>query len=560
MHILHRLPGRIRLYVPELWQKEDALILRGYLKSLDGITECKANHRRSSVLIVYDPARIKPDQLQHQIDFSMSYLKTCPNPEKRALLSAVNDDSRLDAQAGAARKVVFFALLYLLYKWKQSKFGKFALSRSIPWLQASSLVTILGGYPLLKTYYKKYTRPLPGDSEDQLKQASVFFTLVRESAKGVFVLALKTLNDWLKFSADINNYRQWQQEDECRFYMVEEQDLCKMLPAAQLQKGSVLTLAAGQLVPARGCVTDGEAAITLARETRVCQYGHYVKAGSIIKEGRIKLELVENGKPGKKPVIDLDDVHQPETPYQGGITRVALSGALLSYLMTGSSLNALAVLLLMSPSAGNAAVSSGLNNCVYRFSRKNIMVPDPNRLLEISECRQVVMPQELFRRYETGPGSGNTAAAVVEDLKNLGLDVAILADRADQPAADYPSVTFITSADYARQQGPSILVGGASSPKHSPAAYTVLITGDPADKPADIMVCEGQLRDLPDILKDILYTRKVISQSVFFTQAFNIWYGARAIFSPFDAFAAKSLNTTNSLVALLANHRILARK
>ncbi len=560
MHILHRLPGRIRLYVPELWQKEAALVLRGYLQSLDAIIECKANHRRSSVLVVYDAARIKPEQLQHQINFAMSCLKTCPSHEKRALLAAVDDGSRLDAQAGAARKVVFFALLYLLYKWKQAKFGKFALSRSIPWLQASSLVTIVGGYPLLKTCYKKYTGQLPGNSEDQLKQASVFFTLVRESAKGVFVLALKTLNDWLKFSADINNSRQWQQGDGCRFYIVEEQDSGKMLHAAQLQKGAVLTLAAGQLIPARGCVRDGEAVIAIANESRVCQYGHYVKAGSIIREGRIKLELVESGKPCAKPVIDLDDVHQPETPYQWRITRVALSGALLSYLMTRSSLNALAVLLLMSPSAGNAAVSSGLNNCVYRFSRKNVIVPDPNRLLEISECRQVVMHQELFRRYETGPGSGNTAAAVIEDLKNLGLDVAILADRADHPVADHPSVTCMTSEDYCRQPGPSILVSGDSSLKHSPAAYTVLITAAPADEQADIMVGGGQLRDLPDILKEILYTRKVISQSVFFTQAFNIWYGAQALFRPFDAFAAKSLNTTNSLVALLSNHRILARK
>lgn len=73
----------------------------------------------------------------------------------------------------------------------------------------------------------------------------------------------------------------------------------------------------------------------------------------------------------------------------------------------------------------------------------------------------------------------------------------------------------------------------------------------------DILAFDRNLRDLPDILKEVKYARKVISQSVFFTQAFNIWFGANAIFKPLDAFAAKSLNTTNSLVALLSNQRIL---
>lgn len=564
MKVLHELPGRIRLLVPGLWRQEDAPILCGYLESLDGIIECTANHRRSSVLVVYDPERIKLEHIQFQIDFIMAYLQTSPQNEKYSLLAALDHDSLdlQDNQAGAAKKVIAFSLIYLLYKWKQAKFGKFAISRSVPWMQVASLVTIIGGYPLLKTYYKKYTRELPGDSEDMLKQASVFFTLVRESAKGVFVLALKTMNDWLKFSADINNYRQWQsrQGNVCRLYAVEEQDLWRMLPEDKLQQGEILALSAGQLVPVRACVIEGEATVMVDNELRACKCGDYIKAGSIIRGGQIKMQLVKNGKPREKLVVDLDDVHQPETVYQWGITRVALFGAAVSYIITRSSLSALAVLLVMSPSAGNAAVSSGLNNCVYRFSRKNVLVPDPNCLMGISECRQVVIHKELVSKDLTEQGGEKTAVSVIDELEGMGVNVSILVDQADRKITDYLAVTFITHEDYCQQRGPSILVSSDINGEHYPDAYTVLMTDTATEEPADIMVFGGRLRDLPDILKEIRYARKVISQSVFFTQAFNIWYGANAIFKPFDAFAAKSLNTTNSLAALLSNQRILAAK
>jgi hypothetical protein len=493
LKVLHELPGRIRLFVPELSRKEDAMILRAYLQALDGVIKCTVNQRCSSVLFIYDAKRIQVEHIESQIELTMQYLKTIEATEKHTLLAELSYGlPDLQArQRGAAQKVIFFSLAFLLYKWKQAQFGKFALSRSVPWLQVSSLVTIIGGYPLLKGCYKKCIRELPGDSEDLLKQSSVFFTLVRESTKGVFVLVLKTLNDWIKFSADLNNHTLWQQGTG---------------------------------------------------------------------EGHVKLQLLKGEKSREIPSIHLDDVHQPENSYERGITGVALSGAVLSYLFTGSGLNAMAVLLLMSPSAENAAVSSGLNNCVYRLSRQKVLVPDPNRLIDISECENIVIHQDLISRELADSLRADRVPGFIIDLQDLGLKVYILVNQTSTIDPVFQNAALIRGEEISDLPGKSVLVINAVNDGNLLPDYTILFDVYQSDHQADILVFERKLSDLPDILKEIWYARKVINQSVLFTKAFNIWYGANAILQPFDAFAAKSLNTTNSLVALLSNQRIFAKK
>ena len=563
MKKLHEIPGRIRLFVPELWKKEDAIILRSYLAALDGINKCTVNQRCSSVLLIYDAKRIQVEHVVSQIEFIMQHLHTLEASEKHSLLTQLSHDPQdLQArQAGAAKKVIVFSLVYCLYKWKQAKFGKFALSQSVPWLQVSSLVTIIGGYPLLKGYYKKCTRELPGDSEDLLKQSAVFFTLARESAKGVFMLALKTLNDFIKFSADINNHSQWQrgQGDVCRLYIAADPHSPKMLTADKLQMGDTLLLSAGQFVPVDASITEGEAIIAEAEGLRIYKSGDFINSGCIVREGQVRLEILKDGNPREELDIHLDDVHQPETPYQRGITRAALSGAVLSYLFTGNSLNAIAVLLLMSPSAGNATVSSGLNNCVYRLSRQNVLVPGPNCLMGISECRNLVIHQDLFSKEIGGTLDKDLITSLIDDLEDLGLKVSILVNQILPEDLVFQNATQISRENLSHLPDQSVLVCGASNGEDLPLAYTIFFDASPTDDHADILVFERKLSDLPDILKEIWYARKVINQSLLFTQAFNIWYGANAILQPFDAFAAKSLNTTNSLVALLSNERILAK-
>lgn|GEM_PF-3422141 len=565
MQVLHELPGRIRLFVPGLWRKEDGIILLVYLKALDGIIQCDLNQRRSSILIIYDIQRIHMSQIMLQMDTIMEYLQTTEASQKHRLINKIKDYSveLKTCQTGAARKVIGFSMVYLLYKWKQARFGKFALSRSVPWLQVSSLVTIVGGYPWLKGLYKKYTRELPGDSEDILKQSSVFFTLVRESAKGVFVLALKTLNDWIKFSADLNNNRLWQQRrgDVCRLYIVLDQNAPTMLlTAEEVKAGYKLWLATGQLVPADASISAGAAFIAEADRTRLCQTGSLIRAGCIVTEGQLKLNLLTDNQTRERVLLPLDDVHQPETPYQRRITQAALSGTVLSYLYTGSSLSAIAVLLLMSPSAGNAAVSSGLNNCVYRLNRQNVLVPDPNRLSEISECQNLVIDQDLFREEIAGPMGRNYVHNIISKLEDLELKVSILVKQEAPEDPVLRNTNQICRDDLYNLPGNIILVGGAARGEELPSVYTILFNTYSTNIRGDILVFDRKLRDLPDILKEIRYARKVINQSVLFTKVFNIWYGVNAILQPFDAFAAKSLNTTNSLVALFSNQRILAQK
>jgi cation transport ATPase len=555
MKIRHELPGRIRLLVPGLWRKEDAIILSSYLGALDGIIKCSVNHRLSSALLIYDPEKIQVEPVIAQIKLVMHYLQSSPAEAKQALLERLFAGAMAAEvpKKGAAQKAVFFGLLYLLYKWKQARFGKFPLSRSVPWLQAASLVTIVGGYPLLKGYYKKCTDSLPGNSEDMLKQAAVFFTLVRESTKGILVLALKTFNDWIKFSADLNNHRHWQaaRGGDCRLYIAAAGNSWKLTTAEELHKNDILHLFTGQRVPVPAYVAGGEAIIAAAGGSRPCPSGGWVKAGHIVREGSLKLRLLQEGFSRKEPGIALDNVHQPETPYERGISLTALSGAMLSYLFTGSALNAMAVLLLMSPSAVNAAVSSGLNNCVHRLSRQNVLVPDPNSLLEIPACRNLVIHQDLLNSDTVG-----FTPSFIERPESLGLQVFMLAGQAPSERLNSVNTARISPEELTRLPGRSILVCSGSKRREFLPAFTIRFAASPTAEEADIWIFKREPGDLPDILQEIWHTRKVIGQSVLFSRAFNIFYGAAALLQPFDAFAAKSLNTTNSLVALLSNQRI----
>ncbi|WDC85253.1 hypothetical protein PL321_07315 [Caloramator sp. mosi_1] len=91
----------------------------------------------------------------------------------------------------------------MLLRTKESTIGKFSISRNVRVLQAASIVTIIGGYPLLKSFYKRFMKNVPTDADILLKLTAVSFTLLRESNKGVFVLLMKSLSDYIKYSAMI---------------------------------------------------------------------------------------------------------------------------------------------------------------------------------------------------------------------------------------------------------------------------------------------------------------------------------------------------------------------
>ena len=99
-------------------------------------------------------------------------------------------------------KFLVFSLIYILFKRKQISFGKFSLSRNVLVFELASLVTIIGGYPLLKKFFKQSTRVYQQDSEIILNMVAISFTISRESSKGILVLVLKHMNNYIKLASD----------------------------------------------------------------------------------------------------------------------------------------------------------------------------------------------------------------------------------------------------------------------------------------------------------------------------------------------------------------------
>lgn len=74
---------------------------------------------------------------------------------------------------------------------------------------------------------------------------------------------------------------------------------------------------------------------------------------------------------------------------------------------------------------------------------------------------------------------------------------------------------------------------------------------------SDCIIFEEDLAKLPDLILLSRKSYRSIRQSIFATNAYNLFFGFLAFSERIDAFAAKSFNTINSLMVLLLNQRIL---
>jgi len=112
-----------------------------------------------------------------------------------------------------------------------------------------------------------------------------------------------------------------------------------------------------------------------------------------------------------------------------------------------------------------------------------------------------------------------------------------------------------------RNKGKIIMVGDGINDEGAMSAADVSISfsNSACDKlklQSDCIIFENDMVKLADLILISDKSLRKINHSIAISQGYNLFFGALAFFQCFDAFAATTLNTINSLMVILLNERI----
>lgn len=398
MECLNTLPGRVRFKSLDIYYNTSlSEYIERYINSLYGVKLAKLTERTGSILIIYDIQKTNLHILKENIENALSS-------------NIIKDDTKLnnfqeyfDAiknKKRAKRKFLLWSLFYILLKIKNSAYGKFPISRNLTVLKIASLVTIIGGYPLIKKLYKKYAKPLPANEDVLLEITALSFTIIRESSKGILVIILKALNDYIKFSAEVESRKALMDSYDVNYKMAWTKSLNgeKILVSIDtLNVGDFVYSSTGEVVPVEGIIEEGSAIInTLYYSgqpvTSHINKGSKIYEGTAIISGELKIRITNLSNSTEKNDISPEKfyLHNRTKRFQNKITKLAVWAAGLSYIFTRNILNSFSVFLVLSPKAASVALNSGIKNYVSLLNKNNIYLRNSNAFGNILKVNKVI--------------------------------------------------------------------------------------------------------------------------------------------------------------------------
>lgn len=392
------LPGRIRFKSDTIhYNKSLAERINTYTDGLFGVLYCNVNIYTCSILIEFD------------------YKKTDFNTIKNNLFFVINSTSKdIQEKSGqynlyyktlrqrniSRNKFLAFSLIYIFFKTKQVSFGKFSLSKNVLVFELASLVTIIGGYPLLRKIFKQSTKSISVDTEIILNMIAITFTISRESSKGVLVLVLKHMNNYIKLASDaicMKTLDSNMSRTSGMAWLILNDKREILQNVKNLKLGDVIVVHKGELVPTDGEIIEGNASVNSLYLTgqpiinRV-NIGNKVFEGIIVIDGELKIRVSRIPEEYNKTDLSLKDLNITErlSKYEKIITPISIGMATLNFLITGNVLNAIGILLVLTPSASRTALNSGIKSYVTALKRQNIYLRNPECIESISNISQVV--------------------------------------------------------------------------------------------------------------------------------------------------------------------------
>jgi len=392
------LPGRIRFKSNSIYNNKPlAKYINTYTDGLFGVLNCNVNIYTGTILIKYDSKKIDFNTIKVNLHSVINSI----TKNKVEELNHYNLYYKTIEKKNISRnKFLAFSLIYIFFKTKQISFGKFSLSRNVLVFELASLVTIIGGYPLLKKIFKQTTRSISLDSEIILNMVAISFTISRESSKGVLVLVLKHMNNYIKLASDASCMRTL----DCNMsrtsgmaWLIRDNQQEILQNVKNLKIGDIIAIHKGELIPIDGEIIEGRASVNslyftgqpIVNEVNV---GNKVHEGIILIEGELKIKVIKVTEEYNKADLSLKDLNVTSklNVYEKIITPFSIGLATLNFLFTGNILNAFGILLVFTPSASRTALNSGIRNYATALSKQNIYLRNPECIESISNTTQVV--------------------------------------------------------------------------------------------------------------------------------------------------------------------------
>ena len=398
MDCLSDLPGRVRFKSLDIYYNTDlSEYVEKYINSLYGVKSAILTENTGSILILYDIDKTNLHLLKENIENALS------SPIIKDDIKLKNFEEYFHAirnRKNAKRKFLFWSAFYLLLKIKGSIYGKFPVSRNLNVLKVASTVTIIGGYPLIKRLYKKFAKNVPTDEDILLELTALSFTILRESSKGVLVLIFKALNDYIKFSAEVESRKALLDSsgDNYKMAWTKSPDGNNILVSVDTLKiGDYIYTYPGEVVPVEGVIEEGNAVINTLYHTGQpvisnTGKGFKIYEGTAIISGDLKIKVTN--LPDSTEKIDISPeklyIHNRTKGFQNKMAPVALGVAGLSFLFTSNILNAFSVLLVLSPKATSVALNSGIKNYISLLNKNHIYLRNVNTFENILNVNNII--------------------------------------------------------------------------------------------------------------------------------------------------------------------------
>ncbi len=426
------LPGRVRFKSQEIYYNTKlAKTIEKYIHSLNGVKSGKVTVNTGSILVVYNDRKTSLDIIKENIENALLAVKIT---EGNNLNVFDNYFEIIEKKKRAGRKLLLWGLFYLLLKIKEAHFGKFPVSRNLNVLKVASIVTIIGGYPLIKKLYKKLTKKVPADTDLLLELSALAFTIVRESSKGILVLVLKALDDYIKLYAEAENRKALLDSYEKNFKMawIKSLEGDVLVSVDSLKMGDYIYVNAGETVPAAGIIEEGNALVNNLYNTGQTLVTHIgrgteIEEGIALISGYLKIKITSLPDITEKEDIPKENlsIYKKSNQYQDKMTYIALGTAALSYIYTGNILSAFSVMLVLSPKATSVAFKSGINNYVYLLRKNSLYLQNPNRVEYIRNVDKIILDKTgtlTYGKMRFLPVNSFDDAASRKDIRDIFSD------------------------------------------------------------------------------------------------------------------------------------------
>jgi cation-transporting P-type ATPase C len=387
--------------------KELAKYIDIYAEGLYGVEFSKVNYKTGTILVSYDETKTNLKLIKSSIEQALSSEINYNDEAFKSYDLYYNTKQKREI---VKTNFIRSTLVYLFFKIKHLVFGKFFLSGNLALLEIASLITIIGGYPLLRNIYNKSVKHMYPHPDILLKLVGLILTISRESSEGLFLILLTDFTDYIKASADLKCQcllKKSVVRPPHTAWIVINNGNEMLTPVVSLELGDTILVHKGEVVPVDGEVLDGKATVNSVYYTgqpfaSLIEKGCKVYEGLIVISGEIKVRVLRVAEPLNKNDLSIENLHLREKiiRYQKKAVPIALILSALGYVFTGNILDSLSIILVLCPSSSELALSTGIKNYAYLLSKHDIYVKNPNTFENVVNTHSIVFDKTGTLTYK----------------------------------------------------------------------------------------------------------------------------------------------------------------